>query len=118
MFLSDNDIGKLAAFFSISQDEFKKKYTRMVDLGVAKRRTLLEQENFDCIFWSEGGCSVYPVRPLQCKSYPFWNSHLHSQEAWDQVEKECPGVNIGKHHPGDTIKRWIDLRKAEPFTEE
>jgi len=42
------------------------------------------------------GCSIYPVRPLQCRTWPFWHGNLASRQAWDLASKKCPGMDRGK----------------------
>ncbi len=74
--------------------------------------SLLERSNNDCIFLSDTGCRIYPVRPLQCSSYPFWGSVLSSEEQWEDEAKECPGINNGKLHTKEEIEDWLDKRRA------
>ena len=39
------------------------------------RVTLRERANGDCVFWDrKAGCTVYPARPAQCRTWPFWES--------------------------------------------
>lgn len=42
-----------------------------------------------CVFLDGNQCSIYPVRPLQCRTFPFWD---HFKTEIDQLLKECPGV--------------------------
>ena len=48
-----------------------------------------------CIFFDHG-CTVYDVRPSQCRDFPFWRQNLTSREAWDEAARRCPGMNSGK----------------------
>src|SRR5947207_15953509 len=42
---------------------------------VGKKRTLREQANGDCVFYDrEQGCTIYDIRPRQCRTWPFWES--------------------------------------------
>ena len=39
------------------------------------RVTLRERANGECVFWDrQAGCTVYPARPAQCRTWPFWES--------------------------------------------
>ena len=38
----------------------------------------------------------YPVRPLQCRTWPFWDTNLASQSAWDRAARRCHGMNHGR----------------------
>ena len=55
-----------------------------------------------CIFYDHG-CTVYEVRPSQCRDFPFWRCNLRSQATWNQLTRECPGVNQGDLHSADEI---------------
>ena len=65
--------------------------------GLARRVSLREKANLDCMFWENGGCSVYEARPLQCRSFPFWSA-LVSSEEWDLHAQQCPGIGKGSLH--------------------
>ena len=58
---------------------------------------ILEKPNGDCLFF-DGRCTIYPVRPLQCRTYPFWRKNLRSQEAWHRTCAECPGIGQGRYY--------------------
>ncbi|MEY2981909.1 MAG: hypothetical protein RL562_2136 [Planctomycetota bacterium] len=48
-----------------------------------------------CVFLADGlhaGCSIYPVRPEKCRTWPFWPELLTSEEALGQAERLCPGI--------------------------
>ena len=66
------------------------------------RYSLTEKPNGDCTFLKrENGkalCSIYPVRPVQCRTWPFWSSNLRSREAWESAANNCPGMNNGRGH--------------------
>ena len=113
VFLSEKDVLRLAGGLRLVYDEFVKRYCRVVDVGNTRMLSLTEKPNFDCIFW-DGGCTVYEHRPLQCRSYPFWDANVASKEAWDEVSVVCPGANRGKLHTNVEIERWLDARHDDP----
>jgi Fe-S-cluster containining protein len=78
------------------------------------RLSLKEKDNYDCIFWRDGGCTVYDARPLQCSTYPFWEDNLRDAESWNRLEESCPGINKGQLHPREEIDRLLRMRKEEP----
>ena len=93
------EIGRISEFLGRSDGWLDSKHVRRV--GV--RYSLTERPDGDCIFLKrEKGkrtCSIYPVRPLQCRTWPFWNDNLRSKAAWDAThETLCPGMNTGTHH--------------------
>ena len=66
---------------------------------VGFRYSLTELADGDCIFLERRDgritCLIHPVRPTQCRNWPFWNSNLKSRAAWDQAAENCPGMNKG-----------------------
>ncbi|MFG0333730.1 MAG: YkgJ family cysteine cluster protein, partial [Maioricimonas sp. JB049] len=62
-----------------------------------QRTSLREFANGDCTFFDgrTRSCTIYPARPVQCRTWPFWKSNLSSPEDWQQVGQSCPGVGNG-----------------------
>ncbi len=115
VFLSYNDLDRLLIHFELSRNIFIEKYCRVVDIGDQKRLSLIEKANYDCIFWKDGGCTIYEARPLQCRSYPFWKPFLTDREAWDAEAESCPGMNNGLPVEREAVEKWLSLRDAEDY---
>jgi len=97
---------KITGFLGISHSFFRNNYltNRWGALSIK------EKKNGDCIFYSScNGCLIYPVRPLQCSLYPFWNSLLFSRENWENEAIHCPGINKGDFYSGQMIAELLDL---------
>ncbi|MCK5153231.1 MAG: YkgJ family cysteine cluster protein [Spirochaetales bacterium] len=115
VFLSYNDLDRLILYFNLSNTEFIEKYCRKVDMGEHSRLSLIEKSNYDCIFWSNGGCKIYKSRPLQCRSYPFWKPFLVDKKSWDAEAESCTGMNQGELISKEKIEEWIQLRESEKY---
>jgi len=57
--------------------------------------SIREKENGDCFFF-EAGCAIYPVRPFQCQSFPFWFENVRSRAHWQALSRQCPGIGQGR----------------------
>ena len=114
VWLSRVDVSRLASHLQLTRREVTDRYCRVVNIGGFRQLSLREQANKDCIFWRDGACSVYGARPLQCRSYPFWQHQLLDEEGWNRVGKDCPGVNVGALHPAAEIEQWLEQRRLEP----
>ncbi len=107
-FISDKEISSIAEFLNMSIPNFLEVYCTSVVTGEDVKISLRELSNYDCIFWKDG-CSIYPVRPNQCKTFPFWPSVLKSKDVWDSMAKECPGINCGKLWSKEDIEKQLKL---------
>jgi len=60
------------------------------------------EHGHDCVFLdreTEPGkalCSIHEVRPMQCRTWPWWPENLRSRRAWTQTAKRCEGINRGE----------------------
>jgi uncharacterized protein len=86
--VTDAEIQAIADYLKISVKDFGKKYLRFAK----GRYALVETRNYDCIFLRDKKCTVYPVRPQQCRTFPWWVQNLSSPEAWQEAAKECEGI--------------------------
>ena len=93
------EIEELAKFLGLSPAKFGERYLRKV----GRRYSLLEKPGGDCVFF-DNGCTVYPARPVQCRTFPFWRGNLKSERAWDEIAGECPGIGKGKFYAAEDIE--------------
>ena len=98
IFVSANDIKEIAKFLKIAEEDFIKKYL----YPFKNSYSIKEKENGDCLFY-ENGCKIYPVRPNQCRTYPFWVKNLRNEKNWERTKKECIGIGKGKLYTEEEI---------------
>ncbi|APZ96689.1 YkgJ family cysteine cluster protein [Fuerstiella marisgermanici] len=93
VWVSEPEIKEIADYLDKPVGEIRLFHTRML----RGRVSLTEYQNGDCTFFDaeKRHCKVYPVRPMQCRTWPFWTSNLESREKWDEVCEECPGAGQG-----------------------
>jgi Fe-S-cluster containining protein len=87
--VNDDEIQAIADYLKMDVKAFGKKYLRFVQ----GRYALVERKNYDCIFLKDRKCSVYPVRPSQCRTFPWWVQNLTTPEAWKEAAQYCEGIN-------------------------
>jgi len=94
IWVTDEEMQRIAEYRGISIGELKIHFTKYY----GRRVSLREYANGDCIFLDGQSrrCSIYPVRPAQCRTWPFWNSNLESPAAWESAKSVCPGMGKGK----------------------
>jgi len=105
VWVDDEEIAALAAHVELEVAAFERLYVRR--RGV--RRALFERFNGDCVLFDAEArrCRAYPVRPSQCRTWPFWKANLASAEAWAAVREACPGCGEGEIHPFGIIAKLL-----------
>jgi Fe-S-cluster containining protein len=71
---------------------------------------VLNMDSPDCPFLRGTLCRVYPVRPTQCRTFPFWAENLASRASWSGLCEFCPGVGAGPRHDLPSIRRHLRER--------
>ena len=103
VYINKEEMYKIAKYLNIEVDVLKENYL----YPFRDSYSIKELENGDCIFFKDG-CSIYPVRPMQCRTYPFWMMNLRNEKRWEQVKKECPGIGNGRIYTADEIIEIIN----------
>jgi Fe-S-cluster containining protein len=97
IWVSREEIGFIAEYLKLSEEDFKARYT----FRFGPRTSLIEAvPSNDCIFLEKTAagkqCRIYPVRPNQCRTWPFWSGNLTHPNNWNRAAQKCPGVNRGR----------------------
>ena len=93
VWLTDEETAAIAVYRKEPLEEFIAIFTR----SVGQQRSLRERVNGDCIFYDRAqGCTIYPVRPRQCRTWPFWESNVATAEDWEETCVICPGSGKGE----------------------
>lgn len=110
IWITEGEIVEMADFLNITIKDFSRKYLRRV----GNRYSLLERsKTYDCVFLKDKKCEVYPVRPTQCRTFPFWPHLLKSQENWESAASYCEGIHPDAPIvPYETVKNQLSLEEA------
>lgn len=115
IWITQPEVKFVADFLKITENKLRQEYLNRVNL----RTTIIEHASTkDCIFLKridgEKKCLVYPVRPNQCRTWPFWTDNLSSPGAWNKATERCNGINRGRLYSFEEIeklkkqKQWWD----------
>lgn len=89
IWVTEEEIETIADHLGLSTDQFSKKYVRVAEGKYSLKET---QPNNDCVFLKDKKCSIYEVRPIQCRTFPFWTTLLKSKADWENAAKSCEGI--------------------------
>jgi len=111
-----DEIRRIAAHLGLSVNEFGRRHVRQV----GARHSLLERPGGDCEFLERvaGGktrCQIHEVRPVQCRTWPFWGSNLTSAEEWEHAARGCPGIGRGERYPLTVIQAALKENGQRPL---
>jgi len=122
VWVTEAEIDRLAEHLGIPREVAVKRYCRTIGGRVSWKERRDDLGQFPCVFLAEHetvaadgrrtlrrGCTIYPVRPLQCRTWPFWDGNLQSKRDWDRAAKGCPGMNKGRAYSAEQI---VALRDA------
>lgn len=85
-------IGEIARYLDITPETLMQRYLQKVGYRLTIREEEVRPGSFACVFFdAQKGCLIYPVRPVQCKSFPFWDRFKQHPE---ELKAECPGVSF------------------------
>ncbi|MCL2347705.1 MAG: YkgJ family cysteine cluster protein [Planctomycetaceae bacterium] len=110
VWVDDNEITAMAKQCGLDRETFVSSFVRKA----GKKKSLVELPNGDCIFFDREikGCKLYDSRPIQCRTWPFWDQNIDRLNSWKKTAKFCPGCQQGELHPVDEI---IEKRNATGF---
>lgn len=81
----------MAQHLNLSIDAFSEQYLRSIGDRISLKE---DPNNFDCVFLQDGKrCSIYDVRPTQCKTFPWWPANLKNKKEWKEAARLCEGIN-------------------------
>ncbi len=90
IWVTPKEIFDIADYLGLELNEFSKTYIKKVKYRYSLNE-IEYNDGFRCVFFDteEKKCSIYPVRPKQCRSFPFWE---HFKKNFKELEDECPGI--------------------------
>jgi Fe-S-cluster containining protein len=107
VWVTAEELAAIADFLGEKLEEVEALHTRRTTRG---RRTLREKANGDCVYYDrQAGCTVYSVRPAQCRTWPFWESNVVNPEQWERTCEACPGSGQGELISAEEITRRVKI---------
>ncbi len=113
VYLTEADLLNLAAYVGMTAEAFEAKY-------VVRYRKILrfrKPPNAQCYFLGKSGCEVHAVKPVQCRTYPFWPELVEDRKAWKEESARCPGIGKGELiQIGNACEIAEEMKTAYPYS--
>jgi Fe-S-cluster containining protein len=111
VWVTEDDITRAASFLGLTRSAFERRYV----YRTAHRTRLRKPLHGECHFLRDGGCSIHPAKPTQCRLFPFWPELVESRQAWLETGKMCPGIGMGRLiQIGTALETASGMRRAYP----
>ncbi len=111
VYLAETDVARAAEFLGMRPDDFERRYV----YRTRNRMRLRVPRDANCHFLREGGCSIHPAKPTQCRIFPFWPELVESRREWAKTARYCPGMGKGSLIQIEEAKEQArEMREAYP----
>lgn len=112
VYLTEEDLTNAARHLGMTAAAFERQYvyrTRHM------RRLRKPGRGKQCHFLANGGCQIHPVKPVQCRLFPFWPELVGSRRAWRKTGEWCPGIGQGPLiQIGAAMETASEMHRAYP----
>lgn len=111
VYLTEDDLRNAATHLGMTAAAFEAKYV----YRTRHMRRLRKPRASQCHFLGEGGCSIHPVKPVQCRLFPFWPELVESRREWRTTGRWCPGIGQGPLiQIGEAMEVASEMKRAYP----
>ena len=86
-YVTDREIGAISRYVGCAPERFAERYCRWS----GKRLLLAQNRDGYCIFYDRR-CTIHPVKPRMCRSWPFIRAVLVDVKNWYAMADSCPGM--------------------------
>lgn len=107
VYLADFEVDVIAYYLGLDRRSFVERFCEEEDGWI-----FLKNEGPHCLFLEDGRCRIYNVRPVQCRTWPFWSENLTAQTWHGPVRECCPGIGRGRLYSADEIEEIAQSRNA------
>ncbi|MGC2657675.1 MAG: YkgJ family cysteine cluster protein [Bryobacteraceae bacterium] len=111
VYLTEEDMRRAADFVRMTAADFESKYIVRFRRLLRFRKPVRGQ----CHFLVDGRCSIHPVKPTQCRLFPFWPELVENEAAWEETGQSCPGIGKGELvQIGTACETASEMKRAYP----
>ncbi len=90
IFVRRDEIERIADFLEMDPASF---ISRFCDEKYGKFSIKSGEDGYCIFFDKEKQCTIHPVNPTPCSSWPFYDALLKDPDNWESAKDACPGIN-------------------------
>lgn len=98
IYVGPDEIDAIAGYIGLDPSELERRYLYPYKGSFS----IQEDREGNCLFF-DTGCTIYPVRPVQCRAFPFWFANVRSEVRWREIARQCPGIGKGRRYSKEEI---------------
>jgi len=111
VYITEENLRQMAKYTGFPVKTFERKFVVRFEQVLRLRKP----RNSQCHFLTQDGCSVHPVKPVQCRLYPFWPELVEERANWEAERKVCPGIGKGDLiQIGEACETAAEMKTAYP----
>ncbi|MCK6545817.1 YkgJ family cysteine cluster protein [Myxococcota bacterium] len=96
VYMTGEEVERIATHLALSERAFKAKF-RVQYERASKEWFIDALDGKGCpLLDADRKCSVHPVKPRQCSTFPFWDELLDDAARWEASKSFCPGLDAPK----------------------
>lgn len=108
VYLTPAEVAAIADHLGLPRKEFLTRHCVLEEGWIS-----LRMDEPACPFLQEDNrCAIYPVRPKQCATWPFWSENLDEATWKGPVKDCCPGIDEGPLHDAAHVERVAEETDA------
>jgi uncharacterized protein len=86
--ITPGEAWRISAHLHLDQQTFLDRFT----LKIGDKRQIISSADGFCVFLSDNGCAVHPVKPDVCRAWPFFRGNLLDESSWALAQDACQGI--------------------------
>lgn len=112
VYVSEEEIRALADVLGITVRRFRRRYTFVDDYGWDQVR--FEGDTCPFLEVTSNRCKVYEARPVQCRTFPFWDEMVDRRGWTEAARAYCEGLGQGRVWPKAEVEAAMrEMRETD-----
>lgn len=108
--LTDDEVQNIARFLEITVYDLAMEYG--MELRDESWWLEVKEGGTGCVFLDGDECGIQSVKPVQCRTYPFWPEIVLEAGAWEEEKAHCPGIGLGRPYSSAELEDILNRGKA------